>query len=109
MAEAFDTHSAYQQLREGDRFSDDQAEVLVQLVNGAITGNLATKSDIASLKNDIDNLRDSTKSDMDSMRRDVTNEMKLQEHRIKLWIVSAIGVGVGLVKALDYLLPSIGL
>lgn len=102
MAEAFDTHKAYRELTAGDRFKHEQAEALVQLVNGAIAGNVATKSDL-------DHSREATKSDLESMQRDLKNEMKLQEHRIKFWIVSAIGVGVGLVKTLDYLLPSIGL
>lgn len=81
MAETFDTHKAFRELTESDCFADDQAERLVALFNGAIVGNVATKADL-------ENLEKSLKSEL------------------KLCIVSAVGIGVGLIKALDYLPPA---
>lgn len=45
-----------------------------------------------------------TRNDIEQFRI----EMKLTEQRLKLWIVSAIVIGIGLIKALDYVLPAIG-
>ena len=66
------------------------------MINGAITGNVAMKSDIDSVRSDIENLSTTTKSNLESL-----------ENRIKLWIVSAIAIAIGLIKALDYLLPGV--
>ena len=94
MAEAFDTHSAYRELTADDRFKDDQAEALVQVINGAITGNVATKSDIENLqvstksdidsvRSDIENLREITKVDIENLQASTKSEIELLREEIK--------------------------
>ena len=116
MAEAFDTLTAAEKLQNGG-FSEDQSKAIAHVLGDAITGNVATKSDIASLRSDIENLRETTKGDIENLREttkaDLNNlgntlraEMKTLKSELKLWMVSAIAIGIGLLKALDYLLPS---
>lgn len=100
MAEAFDTHKAYRELTESDCFPTDQAERLVTLINGAIVGNVATKTDI-------ENLEKTLRLELESQDERFGNKIKTLKSDLKLWIVSAIGLGIGLPKALDYLLPAI--
>lgn len=59
----------------------------------AIVNLIAEQHDELATKNNIEQLR---------------AEVKLTEQRLKLWIVSAIVIGIGLIKALDYILPAIG-
>ena len=81
MAEAFDTHKAYRELTADDRFKHDQAEALVQLVNGAITGNVATKNDIDLLKEEIKTFKSELRGDMTRFRLHVI-----------LWVLSGTGL-----------------
>ena len=90
MAEAFDTLTATEDLQTGG-FDESQSKSLAKVIKTAVVGNVATKGDL------------------DSLRQELKSELKLLEHRMKLWIVSAIGIGIGIIKALDYLLPSLGL
>ena len=105
MAEAFDTLTAAEKLQNGG-FSEDQSKAIAHVLGDAITGTVATKSDIASLRSDIENLRETTKADLNNLGNTLRAEMKTQKSELKLWIVSAIAIGIGLLKALDYLLPS---
>ena len=78
---AFDTHRAVKALRSAG-FSDAQAEAVTEQISTAIGENVATKSDIALVRADMEKL----------------------ELRITLKVYAAVAAGVGLVKALDFLL-----
>ena len=95
MAEAFDTLAASEELQTAG-LDEKQSKAVARVINGAITGNVAMKSDIDSVRSDIENLSTTTKSNLESL-----------ENRLKLWIVSAIAIAIGLIKALDYLLPGV--
>ena len=77
---AFDTHRAVKALRDAG-FSDEQAEAVTDQISTAIGENAATKSDIALVRADMEKL----------------------ELRITLKLYAAVAAGVGLVKALDFL------
>ena len=77
---AFDTHRAVKALRDAG-FSDEQAEAVTEQISVAIGENVATKSDIALVRADIEKL----------------------ELRLTLKLYAAVAAGVGLVKALDFL------
>ena len=70
---------------------------------------LVTKSDLELFKAELARRFDSHERKMigcfDSLRR----EMDARLDRTKIWIVSAILLAVGVFKALDYILPAIGL
>ena len=109
MAETFDTHSAYQQLREGERFNDKQAKVLVELVNAAIHSKPATKDDLrvlaADLKSEIraataklwaeyklhkvevkidfNALETRIENDVDALRREIKNDFEVLKVEVK--------------------------
>ena len=77
---AFDTHRAVKALRDAG-FSDEQAEAVTEQIGVAIGENVATKSDIALVRADMEKL----------------------ELRLTLRLYAAVAAGVGLVKALDFL------
>ncbi len=77
---AFDTHRAVKALRDAG-FSDEQAEAVTEQISVAIGENVATKSDIALVRADMEKL----------------------ELRLTLKLFAAVAGGVGLVKALDFL------
>ena len=56
------------------------------------------------MRRDIENLRETTKGDLNNFANALRAEMKALKSELKLWMVSAIAIG--LLKALDYLLPS---
>lgn len=86
MTDRFDSHQTYRKLVEEGSFPENQAGALVQLVNGAIAGNLATKSDIEKIESKLESL----------------------ENRLKLWMFKSsafvIGLVVLLTEALDYII-----
>jgi hypothetical protein len=90
MAEAFDTLTAAEKLQNGG-LSDDQSKAIAHVIGDAITGNVATKSDIELLKNEIKDL----------------------ENRLKLWMFKALGtvaaVIVVITKLLDYVFDKVPL
>ena len=77
---AFDTHRAVKALRDAG-FSDEQAEAVTEQISVATGENVATKSDIALVRVDMEKL----------------------ELRLTLKLYAAVAAGVGLVKALDFL------
>ena len=77
---AFDTHKAVKALRDAG-FSDEQAEAVTEQISVAVGENVATKSDIALVRADMEKL----------------------ELRLTLKLYAAVAAGVGLVKALDFL------
>ena len=78
---AFDTHRAVKALRDAG-FSDEQAEAVTEQISTAIGESVATKSDIASVRADMEKL----------------------ELRMTLKLYAAVAAGVGLVKVLDFLI-----
>jgi len=77
---AFDTHKAVKALREAG-FDDSQAEAVIERIGVAIGGNVATKDDLKVLRGDLEKL----------------------ELRMTIKLYAAVVAGVGLVKALDFL------
>ena len=75
---AFDTHKAVKALREAG-FDDLQAEAVTEQISAAIGENLVTKDDLE-------------------------NAVEKLELRITTKVYAAVVVGVGLIKALDFLL-----
>ena len=71
---AFDTHKAVKALREAG-FEDAQAEAVIEQMRVALGENVATKDDLEKL-----------------------------ELRMTLKMYAAVAVGVGMVKALDFLI-----
>ena len=67
-AVAFDTLRFVRTLREKAKMSSEQAEGLADVVAEAIQGDLATKTDIAMVRTDIEALRLSTKTDIEALR-----------------------------------------
>lgn len=80
-----DTAAAIEQL-ESNGFDSKQAKALVEI--------------IAERQEEL-----ATKGDLDSLKTEINGEIKNLKSELKLWIVSAIAIGIGLIKALDYLLP----
>ena len=129
MAETtFDTLATSENLQQCG-LSEEQSKGIARAINGAIIGNVATKSDIESVRSEIKNLQQTTNSDIESLRSDIkslqqttNNDIKnLQqttnsdivalESRLKLWMFKALaGVAAAIVvvtKLLDYVLNSI--
>ena len=112
MAEAFDTLAASEELQTSG-FDERQSKAVVRIINGTITGSVATKSDIENLqvttKSDIENLQVTTKSEIELLK----NEIKDLENRLKLWMFKALGTVaaaiVVITKLLDYVLDKISL
>ena len=92
MALAFDTHKAIKGLKEAG-FEEAQAEAVVATVGEAMSGNVATKSDIAGLEIAIVELKAELKGDISELKGDVYRHM---------WIMGGtiIAATVGLVKLL---------
>ena len=100
-----DTHEVVKELKAAG-FTDEQAEAVTRVVRKAQEidlSNLATKSDIALLKSDIEALRSATKSDIETLRSttksdlqiglaEVRTEIHAMRSEILKWMVSAIGV-----------------
>ena len=88
---AFDTHKAVKVLR--DAGADEHlAEAVVDTIGSAMGENVATKTDIAELKADIDELKIATKADIAELK------VWLLGH---LWV--AVGVIIGALSLLAYL------
>ncbi len=77
---AFDTHKAVKALREAG-FDDSQAEAVIEQIGVAIGGNVATKDGLKVLRGDLEKL----------------------ELRMTIKLYAGVAAGVGLVKALDFL------
>ena len=108
---AFDTHKAVKALKEAG-FGDIQAEAVVATVGDAISGDVATKGDIAVLKTDIAGFKADIKADIAEFRADIAEfkadikadiaEFKAEIYR-HLWLM-AVGI-VGLTVTLVKLIP----
>ena len=115
---AFDTHKAVKALKEAG-FGDIQAEAVVATVGDAISGDVATKGDIAALKTDIAGFKADIKADIAEFKADIAEfkadikadiaefkadiaEFKAEIYR-HLWLM-AVGI-VGLTVTLVKLIP----
>ena len=78
---AFDTRKAVKALRAAG-FDDAQAEALTEQIGVAVGENVATKNDVAAVRSDMEKL----------------------ELRMTIKMYAAIAAGVGLIKALDFLI-----
>ena len=99
---AFDTHKAVKKLRETG-FEEAQAEAVVATVGAAMNESVATKTDVAELKSDFAALKTdfaALKADVDILRAEVKADMK----GLELRIYAAVAAGVGIIKALDFLI-----
>ena len=99
---AFDTHKAVKVLR--DAGADEHlAEAVVDTIGSAMGENVATKTDIAELKADIDELKVSTKADITELK--VATKADIAE--LKVWLLGhlwvAVGVLIGALSLLAYL------
>ena len=117
MAEAFDTLTAAEKLQNGG-LSDDQSKAIAHVIGDAISGNVATKSDIENVRESIEHLRESTRSDIENLRVATKGDIEVLkidiealESRLKLWMFKALGtvaaVIVVVTKILDYVLDKI--
>ena len=96
---AFDTH-AYVKRLTGAGMPEAQAEVLATEQTRLIENELATKRDIAELKQDIKELEATTKRDIAELKRD----LKDLEYRLTIRLGLMLAVAVGLLATLDKLL-----
>ncbi len=95
MAVAFDTLKAATRLQNEAGFNEKQARVLVATFAEGIGENLATKEDMAALRNEM-----ATKEDMAVLR----SEMRQLEQRMTIRLGAMIAAAVGIIVALDKLL-----
>lgn len=85
-----DTLRAYEILRAKGRFEEEPAKAVVEAVSTLLTpsfADLATKSDLAAVKADIEQLRLATKSDLAEVKADI--EQLRHETKSDLTVVKA--------------------
>lgn len=94
----FDTLSASRRLREVG-FEEEQADAVVGLLAEDVSGNIATKSDIESLradtKSDIERLRADTQTDIELLRA----ELREVEQRMTIRLGGMVAVATGIIIA----------
>ena len=84
---AFDTHRAVKALRHAG-FSDEQAEAVTEQISAAIGESVATKADLGAVRADVA----AVQANLERLELRMTNK-----------VYAAVAAGVGLVKALDWL------
>ena len=89
---AFDTHKAVKALCDAG-FDPSQAEAVTEQIGIAIGENLATKDDLLRVRDDLRVEMKSLRADMEKLELRMTNKL-----------YAAVAAGVGLVKALDFLI-----
>lgn len=92
MAEPFNTLEAARKLQEAG-CSQKMAEEMASQINGAISGNVATKSDIELVRKDIEHLV--TKEEVKDLMIEI---QKLMNTQLK-WIIGMFVAGFGLLFA----------
>ena len=110
MSAVFDTHKAVKALKEAG-FDDSQAEAVVTTVGDAMTGNVATKADIAGLRSDIIEARTFHEADIAGLKadmREIETQLKGDMAEIKAdilkWMFGALLGQAALIIALVKLL-----
>ena len=84
---AFDTHRAVKALRHAG-FSDEHAEAVTEQISAAIGETVATKADLGAVRADVA----AVQANLERLELRMTNK-----------VYAAVAAGVGLVKALDWL------
>ena len=100
----FDTYKAVSQLREAG-FDETQAAAMVTTICDVLGGNLATKEDLAAVRQDM-----ATKEDIASVRREMDSkpdkaDLHALETRLTIRMGGMILGAVGLVLAILRLFP----
>ena len=97
----FDTYKAVSQLREAG-FDETQAAAMVSTICDVLGGNLATKEDLAAVRQEM-----ATKEDVAAVRREMATkaDMHAQETRLTIRMGGMILGAVGLVLAILRLFP----
>ena len=89
---AFDTHAAVKRLQ--DAGADERlAEAVVATLGAAVSEHVATKTDIATVKTDLEARIERLDAKIEKLELRMTNKL-----------YAAVVVGVGLIKALDFLI-----
>ena len=102
MAVAFDTLKAATRLQNEAGFNEKQARVLVATFAEGIGENLATKDDVAMLRNEM-----ATKEDVAVLRSEMAvlrGEMRELEQRMTIRLGGMIAAAVAIIVAMDKLL-----
>ena len=107
MAEAFNTLESSRILRDAG-FEQKMAEAVVSQINGAVSGNVATKSDIELLQKDLERL--ASKDKVNELKTEIKgeiNDLKVEMHKLMniqlKWIIgTGITVGSLLFAALKF-------
>ncbi|TXN26460.1 DUF1640 domain-containing protein [Methylobacterium sp. WL19] len=82
-AVAFDTLKFARSLREKAKLSSEQAEGLADAFTELFQGDIATKSDIGSVKVDIEALRLSTRADIEALKMSTRSDLREAEARLE--------------------------
>lgn len=90
-AVAFDTLRFVRTLRDKAKMSPEQAEGLAEAVAEAVQGDLATKSDIKSVKSDVETLEITTKSDLREAEFRLEAKIEATKSEIIKWMIGSIG------------------
>ena len=91
---AFDTHAAVKRLQ--DAGADERlAEAVVTTLGAAVSEHVATKTDIATLT-----------TDLKATTTDFTARIEKLELRMTIKLYTAVFIGAGLIKFLDFLIGS---
>jgi hypothetical protein len=90
-AVAFDTLRFVRTLRDKAKMSSEQAEGPADAIAEAIQNDLATKTDIAAVRTDIEALRLATKSDIETLRLATKSDLAETKAEIIKWMISSIG------------------
>lgn len=103
----FDTLALASALRDEAGLDQKQAEGFARVLSRALVGDLATKADLAEVRNELKADLAATEHRLDARITDLRSEVKLLEHRmtIKLGGLMVIAVGV-LLAAIRYLPPA---
>ena len=110
----FDTYRAVTALRQAG-FQDEQAVALVSTIGDALTGDLATKSDIADVRKEISDVRKEVadvRAEVAEVRKEVADlrteiaNVRVDLYR-QLWVmgIAIVTLNVTLTVALIKLLP----
>ena len=100
---AFDTHKAVKALCDAG-FDVSQAEAVTEQIGIAIGENLATKDDLWKVRSDLQAEMKSLRSDLQAEMKNLRSDMEKLELRMTNKLYAAVAAGVGLVKALDFLI-----